>query len=158
MTISLKITLGLIRRSRPGFNFMTFDDTPITRLSRPLNECRLALVTTGGLHLKSDSPFDVSQKQGDCSYRILPGDFRRDEIMVSHKWYNHKFINTDLNCVFPLDRMKEYVSRGIIHSLSDEHYSFMGHIYEAKPLIESARKAGERLRQLGVDIVFLTPT
>jgi D-proline reductase (dithiol) PrdB len=158
MTISLKITLGLIRRSRPDFDFVTFRDTPFTRLSRPLNKCRLALVTTAGLHVKSDRPFDLSLKQGDCSYRLLPGYFSRDELTVSHKWYNHKYINDDLNCVVPIDRMKEYVAEGVIHSLSDEHYSFMGHIYEAKPLIHNSKKVGERLKKLGVDIVFLTPT
>ena len=158
MTISLKITLGLIKRSRPDFDFVVFRDTPLAGLSRPLNKCRLALVTTAGLHLKSDRPFDLSLKQGDCSYRMLPGDFTRDEVMVSHKWYNHKYINADLNCVVPIDRMKEYVSEGVIHSLSDEHYSFMGHIYDAKPLIHNSMKVGERLKKLEVDIAFLTPT
>ena len=158
MINSLKITRSLIRRSRREFDFVTFRTSPVTPLSGPLGGCKAALVTTGGLHLKTDKPFDLSLKNGDCSYRMLPGDFERDELTVSHKWYNHKFINADLNCVFPIDRMKEYAGQGVIGSLSDEHYSFMGHIYDAKPLIHSSKKVGERLKKLGVDIVFLTPT
>lgn len=154
----LLITKSLIKRRRPDFDFTIFHDSPVTLLSKSLRECKLALVTTGGLHLKTDTPFDLSLKDGDCSYRKLPGEVGSDDLIVSHKWYNHKFINTDLNCVLPVDRMKEYVSSGIIKSLSDEHISFMGHIYDASPLISNSVKAGKHLKGLGVDIAFLTPT
>lgn len=154
----LLITKSLIRRQHPDFAFTIFHDSPVTLLSKPLKKCKLALVTTGGIHLKTDTPFDLSMKDGDCSYRILPGEVSHDELMVSHKWYNHKFINADLNCVFPIDRMKEYVKAGEILSLSEEHISFMGHIYDTAPLIKNTIKAGRHLKGLGVDIAFLTPT
>ncbi len=133
-------------------------DTPVTPLARPLNKCKLAIITTGGLYLKSDKPFDLNLPDGDSSYRMLPGDARHEDISVSHKWYNHKFINSDLNCVFPVDRMREYVRKGKIKSLSEEHYSFMGHIYITDSLLENAKKVGKRLKELEVDIAFLTPT
>jgi len=152
------ITKSLIRRQRPDFDFVKFHDSPVTLLSKPLNKCKLVLITTGGLHLKNDTPFDLSLKNGDCSYRILPGEVRHDDLMVSHKWYNHKFINADLNCVFPIDRMKEYVRSGEISSLSEDHLSFMGHIYDTAPLIKNSLNAGRHLKGLGVDIAFLTPT
>ena len=158
MINSLNITRSLIKRNRPDFDFVTFLDSPFTSLSKPLRMCKAALVTTGGLHMKTDRPFDLNLKNGDCSYRMIPGDFDRRELVISHKWYNHKFINADLNCVFPIDRMKEYVRHGVIHSLSEEHYSFMGHIYVTGPLLENSRKVGARLKEIGVDIAFLTPT
>ncbi|RJR18580.1 MAG: hypothetical protein C4581_06205 [Nitrospiraceae bacterium] len=154
----LLITKSLIKRNRPDFDFVIFHNSPITLLSKPLNKCKLALVTTGGLHVKSDTAFDLNLKNGDCSYRILPGDIKLDALMVSHKWYNHKFINADLNCVFPIDRMREYVSEGLIKSLSEEHISFMGHIYDTTPLMKSSTEAGKYLKMLNVDIAFLTPT
>jgi len=80
------------------------------------------------------------------------------DIGISHERYDHKFIESDLNCVFPVDRMREYVQEGKLGSLSDEHYSFMGHIYVTGPLLENAGKVGRRLRELGVDTAFLTPT
>ena len=57
-----------------------------------------------------------------------------------------------------IDRMREYVSEGRIGALSTEHYSFMGHIYVTGPLLENSEKVGARLKELGVDIAFLTPT
>jgi len=158
MLNTLKITLALIKRKRPDFEFEVFHNTPITPLSRPLSECKLALLTTGGLHLKTDKPFDPDLKNGDCSYRKIPGDLKKDDLHISHKWYNHKFINSDLNCVFPYDRMTEYVKKGKIGSLSEEHYSFMGHIYDTKPLLKNAKEVGKHLKELKVDIAFLTPT
>jgi len=157
MITSLKITTALIKRRRPDFEFTLFRDTPVTPLCRPLNKCKLAIVTTGGLYLKTDRPFDPSLKDGDCSYRVLPGDINFENLMISHKWYNHKFIHADLNCLFPIDRMKEYVQKGVIKSLSEEHYSFMGHIYDTVPLMRHAKKVGKRLKDLDVDVAFLTP-
>lgn len=107
--------------------------------------------------MKTDTPFLTETRYGDCSYRMLPGDLKYQDIAVSHKWYNHKFVNADLNCVFPIDRMREYAAKGTIESLSDEHYSFMGHIYKTEALIENAKKVSKRLRDIGADIVFITP-
>lgn len=157
MLTSLKITLALIKRIYPDFEYTVFNNTPVTPLSKPLSECKLALVTTGGLHLKTDAPFDTKFKGGDCSYRMLPDDVKREDIMVTHESYDHKFINEDLNCVFPIDRMREFVGEGKIKSLSKEHYSFMGHIFVTGPLLENAVKVGHRLKENGVDIAFLTP-
>ena len=158
MLNSLKITLALIKRHRADFEFKVFRDTPVTPLSKPLNKCKVALITTGGLHLWSDEPFNMNIMDGDCSFRKIPAGIRVEEMHIAHKWYNHKFINTDLNCVLPIDRMREYVKKGTIGSLSEEHYSFMGHIYDTEPLLKSSKKLGRILKESGVDIAFLTPT
>ena len=155
---SLKITTALIKRTRPDFEFRVFNDSPVTPLTKPLQECRLALITTGGIHLKSDIPFYMKEPGGDCSYRIIPDNARGDDLKVSHKWYNHKFITADLNCVFPIDRMREYVKKGEIGALSEKHFSFMGHIFNTAALINNAKKVGNQLGKLNVDIAFLTPT
>lgn len=158
MLKSLSVTKQLIKKKYPAFDYTVLRDTPITNLNKPLNECKLALLTTGGLHLKSDLPFDTKSLEGDCSFRILPGAVRHEDITITHESYDHTFINADLNCVFPIDRMKEYVNERKIKSLSEEHYSFMGHIYVTGPLLDNSGKAGKRLKELGVDIAFLTPT
>lgn len=154
----LEKTRKAIREKYPPFEYTVCTDTPVTPLGKPLAECTLALLTTGGLHLKTDEPFDTRTLEGDCSYRMLPGGVQHEDIAVSHESYDHKFINADLNCVFPIERMREYVAEGALGALADEHYSFMGHIYVTGPLLENAATVGRRLRSLGVDIAFLTPT
>ena len=44
------------------------DDSPFAPLRKPLSEAKVALVTTAGLHLRGDRPFD----SGDQSYRVIP--------------------------------------------------------------------------------------
>ncbi|UCH81912.1 MAG: hypothetical protein JSW20_04620 [Nitrospiraceae bacterium] len=158
MLKSLLVTKKIIQKKYPSFAYTVFNDTPVTPLSKPLHDCKVALLTTGGLHLKTDIPFDTKHKEGDCSYRILPGNMKHTDIMVTHDSYDHTFINEDINCVFPVDRMREYVKEGKIKSLSEEHYSFMGHIYVTGPLLDNSAKVGECLKERGVDIAFLTPT
>lgn len=34
-----------------------YDSAPFAPLPRPLTECRIAVVTTGGLHLRGEAPF-----------------------------------------------------------------------------------------------------
>jgi len=158
MLTSLKITLALTKRHRTDFEFKEFRDTPVTPLSKPLNKCRAALITTGGLHLRTDKPFDLSINDGDSSFRKIPGDVQANDLQITHKWFNHKFITADLNCVFPIDRMREYVENGTIGSLSKEHYSFMGHIYKTDKLFKNSARLGMILKESGIDIAFLTPT
>ena len=158
MLSSLKLTLALIRRRRADFEFRVFRDTPVTALSKPIKNCKVALITTGGLHLKTDESFDLNIIDGDSSFRMIPSDVQANNLHIAHKWYNHKFINADLNCVFPIDRMKEYVKKGTIGSLSEENYSFMGHIYRSETLLKNSKKLGKKLKESGVDIAFLTPT
>ncbi|HEX5688653.1 MAG TPA: hypothetical protein VFX76_01550, partial [Roseiflexaceae bacterium] len=43
---------GLARRWGRRFDALAFDEVPFTPLRKPLRECRLALVTTGGVHLR----------------------------------------------------------------------------------------------------------
>jgi hypothetical protein len=54
--------------------------------------------------------------------------------------------------------MREYVKKGFIGSVSDEHYSFMGHVYDTQSLMKNAGKVGKRLNGMGIDIAFITPT
>lgn len=150
--------MALTKRHRADFEYTVFRETHVTPLSKPLNKCRAALITTGGLHLMTDEPFDLNIRDGDSSYRMIPGDVQAGDLNIAHKWYNHKFINADLNCVFPIDRMREYVGNNTIGSLSDEHYSFMGHIFKTDRLLKNSAKLGGILKESGVDIVFLTPT
>ena len=59
--------------------------------------------------------------------------------------------------VFPIDRMRELARDGVIGSLADYHYSFMGAGIDPYALEPTARQVAGRLKADGVDAVFLTP-
>ncbi|ETW92584.1 MAG: hypothetical protein ETSY2_53100 [Candidatus Entotheonella gemina] len=120
-----------------------------------LAERRVALVTTAGLHRRDDRHF--SRRSGD--YRVLPGDLEGHELIMSQGSVNfdRTGFQQDINVVFPIDRMRELAREGVIGSLADYHYSFMGAGVDPYALEPAARQVAACLRDDGVNTVFLTP-
>ncbi len=60
---------GVKDRWANNFNALESDTIPWTPLKQPLSQCKVALLTTGGVHLKTDPPFNMEDKEGDPTYR-----------------------------------------------------------------------------------------
>lgn len=131
---------------------------PWTPLTRPLAEARVALVTSCGVHLTRDTPFDTSLAQGDVSFRELPGDVRPEDVTITHGHYDERDARQDLNVVFPIERLRELAAEGVIGAVAPRHYGFMGSIMRPGRLIrDTAPEVARRLRADAVDVVLLTP-
>ena len=131
------------------------DGVPWATMSRPLSESKLALVTTGGVYLREEEKFE----RGDHTFRELPSDVSQEEVRIWHPGYDSGPAMQDINCIFPIHRFRELEAEGIIGSLADTHYSFMGLIPNTTALIEeSAPEAARRLKAAGVDAAFLAST
>ena len=96
---------------------------PYTPRFRELNQTTFALVSTAGVHLRDQEPYNM---EGDNSWRLIPGDVQASQLMVTHDHYNHQDADQDINCIFPIDRLRELAARGIIGGVSDKHLGFMG--------------------------------
>lgn len=88
-------------------------DIPWTPLVKPLRQRRVALVTTGGIHLKRQQPFDLSRDGYDWSYREIPASTSADDLMVTHNHYDHTHVDRDINFMLPLDRFRELAREGV---------------------------------------------
>ena len=129
---------------------------PFARLKRPLSESRIALVTTGGVHLPDQARFDIDDPAGDCSYREIPAD--ATTLTWTHAYYRPDE-GTDLDAVFPLWTLRALVDEGVVGELGPRHFSFMGAIHEPTPLAgETAPEVAGKLADDGVDAVLLTPS
>jgi D-proline reductase (dithiol) PrdB len=118
---------------------------------------RIALVTTAGLHVRSDRPYGPAG--GGTDYKVIPGDAAAGDVVMSHMSVNfdRSGFQQDWNVAFPLERLVELARDGIVGSVAAFHYSFMGAIspitrYEAK-----ARELAALLKQDNVDGVLLCP-
>ena len=134
------------------------DKASWTPLRKPLNECRVALVTTGGVHLKTQKAFDVASDWGDWSFREIPADIDPGELMISDVHYDHSGPDMDINCLLPLSHLIRFAEEGLIGSAAGTHFGFMGFIMDPQKLVtETAPEVARRLLEDKVDVVFMTP-
>ena len=140
--------------------FVEGRDIPWTPLSRPVAESVIALVTTAGVHLKSQEPFDMEDPDGDPSFRAIPSDARKEDLTITHRYYDHSAADGDINVVLPVDRLRELAAEGRIGGIAPLVYGFMGHIHGrhlSRLIAEFAPEVARRLKGDGADAVVLTP-
>jgi D-proline reductase (dithiol) PrdB len=131
----------------------TFDTAPWV-VGPPLNEQKVALISTAGLHRRGDRPFS----QGASDYRLITADTPSAELVMSHisTNFDRTGFQQDWNVVFPLDRLRELAEAGEIGHVARYHYSFMG-ATDPEALEPRARELGQIMRVEGVDSVLLVP-
>ena len=104
--------------------FVPITPTPVwAPVKKKLKDMTVAIVTAAGVHLKSDKPFNLA---GDTSYRAVPSTATDDELMVSHGGYDNTDVNRDINCMFPIDRLRELAEEGFIKDIAPNMYTCMG--------------------------------
>jgi len=136
------------------------DGVPWTPFVKGLSNSRVALVTTAGVHLKGQEPFNMIDPEGDPTFRAIPLDTPMEEFTITHDYYDHKDADRDINVVFPITRLRELADSGFIKEAAPVNYGFMGHIVgpHVKTLMtKTAPDVAERLRKDAVDAVLLTP-
>lgn len=128
----------------------------IAPVTKTREQCRVALITTGGIHLRSQEPF--TSKTGDHTFRLIPPNTPQADLTVTHGHYDETDVRADVNCLLPMDRLEELVGAGYVESSAANHISFMGYIPEVGLLVnETAPEAARILLEDGVDIAVLTP-
>ena len=137
-----------------------FNTGPWTPLQKPTKESKLCLITSGGLHLNTDPPFDTSDSNGDPTLRTIPLNSDQKKWKITHNYYDHSDAERDWNLIFPLERLRELRNFGKIGALANNHYSLMGHItgpHLPTLLHQTARELADRLRDEHTDLALLVP-
>jgi D-proline reductase (dithiol) PrdB len=143
-----------------GYRWRRIDPVPWTPLPKPLDECRLALVSSAAFVAPGQRPFDESVRGGDVSFRYIPSDLNAAALIDTHRSevFDHTGMRRDPNLAFPVDRVRELAHRGRIGSVGRRHLSMMGSILAPGRLVRDT--APEAVRQLvadGVDVALLVP-
>ena len=144
-----------------GADLVVNTTTPFAPLNKSLKDSRIALVTTGGIHLKDQKPFDMTDKKGDPSYREFSSEISIEQLTITHDYYNHADALSDPNLVLPIEPLRRLLHQGLIGSIGPRFFSFMGHVMgeHLKTLMAvTAPEVAAALAADGADAVFLTPT
>lgn len=161
---SLRFLDGITKRLvKSWIGLETQREIPWTPLSKPLHECTVALVSSAGLALKIDCPFDQEGERqnpwwGDPSFRAIPRMTKADDLQLYHLHVTPQLVEHDINTFFPLQRLFELEQCGEIGRSAANHYSYMGYILQPQELLEkSVPGMIQHMKQDGVDIVLLVP-
>jgi D-proline reductase (dithiol) PrdB len=129
-------------------------------MEQPLSRSVLALVTTAGLHHRTDLPFDVHAGAGDPSYREFPSNVDPSQLTISHTRYPHRYFNRDTNVVLPLDCLRRLETFGVVR-LAPRFFSFGFTGRLTRELIHphegSAHLLVRELFEDKVDVVVMVP-
>jgi D-proline reductase (dithiol) PrdB len=136
---------------------------PFTPLTKPLSECRVALLSTAGVARNDDRPFDQEGERrnpwwGDPSYRAIPLGTTERDVRLYHLHIDPRFGESDLDVVLPMRRLTELSREGLVGSPAPTHYSVMGFILDETDLVQKTAPAiAERMRADRVDAAALVP-
>ncbi len=127
---------------------------PYTPFDRDLSATTVALVSTAGVHLRSQEPYST---EGDGSFRVIPSDTPVSDLMITHTHYDHDEADRDVNCVYPIERLRELAADGTIKGVNTDFYGMMGYTLRMKQVMdETGPEIARRLERSSTDLVLLT--
>ncbi|HEX8139994.1 MAG TPA: glycine/sarcosine/betaine reductase selenoprotein B family protein [Pyrinomonadaceae bacterium] len=131
---------------------------PFTPFDGQLEKSTIAIVTAAGVHLKDQEPFNIGDELGDLTYRVIPPDVERSELMVTHHHYDHEDADQDINVVFPIDVLRDLMAEGFIGGVAKKHVGYMGYTMQLKAIYEGTAPqiANEIDKGSRADAVILT--
>jgi D-proline reductase (dithiol) PrdB len=116
-----------INERYPGSMITKEDFIPLARLRKPLSQTRLTFVSSAGVQPKGTMPFDVVHPVGDYSFRRVPSTAKISELEIHQIKYPTSGALKDLNVIFPIERLQELASEGVIGGLTPNLFSFIGY-------------------------------
>jgi D-proline reductase (dithiol) PrdB len=124
-------------------------------VKKPVNQSRIALLTSAALRLNHQEPFAPSE---DLTYRLIPSDSEPSEIVIDHHSRIGPVPRRNPEIVFPMAALASVAAKQIVGSLSPVHVSFMGGI-RRHPEVENelAPAIARDLKQADVDLALLVP-
>ena len=139
------------------------DVIPFATMTKPLDDCTIALVSTAGIARNDDVPFDQEGERrdpwwGDPSFRVIPLGTTERDVRLYHMHIDPRFGEADLDVVLPMRRLEELAHERIVGRAAPRHYSIMGYILDPAVLItETAPAIAEQMRVDAVDAAALVP-
>ena len=143
----------------PPYRWSINETAPLHRLSKPLNECTVSLLTSGGVSQCAMPAFDPNARN-DHRLDAIPADTLSNDFQVHDSYYDHTDAENDINCIFPLQRLRELADLGEVGKLAPRFWSgFMGRIYDrSRVQNETGPAFADALLADGVDVLIAAPT
>ena len=137
---------------------------PWAPVTKPLSEGKVALLTTAGISMRGDTPFDMDGERkrptwGDPSWRRIAATATAESIDANHLHIDTSYIHRDLGVALPLARLQELADAGVVGDAAPSHYSIMGYQGNDTSALErdSAPAIAAAMKSEEVDLALLAP-
>lgn len=141
---------------QPPYQWTVNETAPWTPLRKDLSACKVVLISSGGVYHKDQPAFKADKN--DLTFREIPKHVDVRELRISHDNYDHTDAEKDINCIFPIERLRELEREGFIKELAEINFTFMGRIFKRTQLLnEMIPWLIGRLQELQIDLAFLVP-
>lgn len=149
-----------------------YDDAPFTSLKKPVAQSRLMLLTSSGHFVEGHDPEpfgipNMTQQQAEekiddflkaePTLSAIPITTPRSQLRVRHGGYDIHGAHADPNVAFPLERLRELEHEGVIGTLVEDAYSFVGATAQTRLLKHSGPEWVKLFKQKQVDAALLVP-
>jgi len=143
----------------PPYRWTINESAPLHRLSKPLTECTVSLLTSGGVSQCAMPAFNPDARN-DHRLDAIDRQTPADDFQIHDSYYDHGDAERDINCIFPLERLREMVANGEIGAVADRFWSgFMGRIYNRTKVMEESGPAfAAALEADHVDVLVAAPS
>ena len=155
-----------------GAGHFVYDSGPFAALERPVSESRIALLTTTGHFAEDDDPNPFGMKgltqdqvvkmtgefgKADPTLSEIPITTTPERTRVRHGGYDIRAAQADRNTSFPIDRMLELASDGVIGEFVNPAFSFVGLTSQLRLRKEIAPAWAARAQAAGAQGAVLVP-
>lgn len=131
---------------------------PFTPARRALPMLNLALISSAGAYLDGTSPFDMTDPEGDVTFREIPIEIEATDLLFAARGYDPTAVQQDMNVQVPLQRLGEFEANGIIGQLNPVFWSFSGFTPNAARLVDDMLpRLLERVKRYEVQAALLIP-
>lgn len=128
-------------------------EAPFTRLSKPLAESRIGIVTTASIVEGDDEPALFSVPLVVFSAPTSPPP---STLYTNHRSWDKEATHTDdLGSFFPLQELANFAVEGRIGSVSPRFYGALTQYSQRQTITADAPEIARRCREDGVDAVLL---
>ena len=148
------------RYEKAGFTpyryFHSDTPPPWTPMKKPLAECRLGVLVSGGAYVAGQVAFHYKD---DSSMREIPKTVDVSDLRFAHVTeYMLGDARRDPDCLVPVTALRRLEAEGAVGSLADTFYSCMGGIYSQRRAREELAPAAlAAVQSQNVDAVLLVP-
>lgn len=144
------------------YQWAQFDEVPFTALSKPLAQCRVALVSTSDIAVRSTdgdgAGRDKSNENKVGSVYTVPTETPTELLFSRQEHYDKAATHLDdVNTYFPVSRLKEAVSSARLGSIAPECYGVYTAYSQQQTIEQDAPEVLARCLKNEVDVAVMTP-